>query len=239
MIKYHGTPITPKEIFFKYMKNKNTLISYADYRDIDRATNICKKVIIDNGAFSVWKQGKTIDWDDYYAFVRKHHNNIELFFIPDVIDGTEEENNKMIDHYERNYKESIPKGVPIWHVAESIERLKELMSGYDYIGIGSSGEYSVLGTRQWHIKMDKAMSVLCDSNGLPKVRIHMLRCLDKKIFKYYPFYSGDSTTFAQNHKKYFKGKGNKNYSREKGILHLLSNLERYNSPERYTKKELN
>lgn len=233
MEKFHGTPITPKEVFELSMIGKNCLIPWFDPRDLFRALEICNKVIIDNSAYSIHNSGKKVNWNDFYEWIQPFKDKIEFFFIPDVIDGTEKENNLLInDYFNRNEK----KGVPVWHVDESIDRLEYLMSLFDYIAIGSSGEYWELNTYKWNRKMDLAMRTICDENGKPKVKIHMLRCLKHEIFLKYPFYSGDSTNLAQNHSTY----NSIQRDSKKGILPsndgwkiVLRNTEKYNSPKKY------
>lgn len=217
MIKYYGTPLSPVKVFNEALTGRNVLIPFPRPDNLKRAIDKCDKIIIDNGAFSIWRKGGSIDWDIYYNFVLELLDRIEIFFIPDVIDGTEEENDELIKDY---IAMNISKGVPIWHVDESLERLERLADTFDYIAIGSAGEYAQLGTPQWHNKMDKAMRVLCDSGGYPKVKIHMLRCLNKRIFTQYPFYSGDSTALAQNHKR-------------DGWENITERVEKYDSPKRY------
>jgi len=247
MIKYHGTPITPIDIFLQAVTNKNVLVSFANPQDINNAFANCNKVILDNGAFTTWKKrpirkyegafGRVIEdyydvrfwknyWEDYYSWVDKHRNCVN-FFIPDVIDGTEEENDFLISQYISKYGYK-GKGIPVWHVAESLERLEYLSEVFGYIAFGSSGEYSELGTYEWHKRMNEAMKVVCDENGKPKVKIHMLRCLNPKIFTRYPFYSGDSTNLARNHNI---GDGKSQWK------HILQRIEKYNSPEYYIFKK--
>ena len=217
MIKYYGTPITPAPIFMECMKSRNCLISYAHPQDLKRGLKICDKVIIDNGAYSLWQKGKKVNWDDYYKWVEKIIDKIEFFIIPDIIDGSEWENNKLVMSY---FQTGLQKGVPVWHTNESLERLKYLMIKFNYIAIGSSGEYRVLGTVKWHNKMNEAMGVLCDDEGYPLVKIHMLRCLNHRIFTKYPFYSGDSSSLGRNHKR-------------DGWKNIVDRVEKYNSPKRY------
>lgn len=218
MIKYHGTPITPKSVFKDAVSDKNVLISYAHSGDLNRALKYCNKICLDNGAFSFWTKGKTVDWTKYYQWVQENYDRIEFFIIPDVIDGTEEENDELL----KNNK--LDKGIPVWHVAESFERLKRLMKDFDYIAIGSSGEFSELGTEQWHRRMNEVMKIVCDNKGVPKVKIHMLRCLNAKIFTQYPFHSGDSTNLARNHAR-------------DGWRQILGRIEKYNSPSWYKFKK--
>ena len=217
MTKYHGTPLTPNAVFDEVAPGRNMLIPFPNPQNLHRAIRMCDKVIVDNGAFTLWRKGGEIDWNKYYAWLQPFKHNIEFFFIPDVIDGSEEDNDYLIvDYFER--KET--RGVPIWHINESFGRLERLMDSFDYIAIGSAGKFAQLGTPQWFNQMDKAMRVICDEDGYPKVKIHMLRCLDPKLFTQFPFESGDSTALAQNHKR-------------DGHWNILKRLEKYNSPVRY------
>ncbi|RLA77506.1 MAG: hypothetical protein DRG78_17320 [Epsilonproteobacteria bacterium] len=217
MIKYYGTPLTPLSIFNEALNGRNTLIPFPRPESLKLALKICSKIIIDNGAFTLWRKGGTIDWNDFYIWLEPIKKDIEFYFIPDVIDGTELENDKLIEDYKQR-KEN--KGVPIWHINESFERLKRLMKDFNYIAIGSAGEFRDLGTPKWHKRMNEAMEVLCEPDGTPKVKIHMLRCLNYKIFTMYPFYSGDSTSLAQNHKRDTWQK-------------IVNKVESFNSPKRY------
>lgn len=242
MIKYYGTPITSKEshIFREVMPTRNALVSFANPSDLYRAIELCEKIMLDNGAFTTWnkvKKGKikNIDWDkhwkSFYKWVDFHIDNIDYFFIPDVIDGSEEENDELIKKFFKKYRydcasnkpKQIDKAIPIWHVNESNERLKRLCYEFDYIAFGSAGDYGNLGTEKWYKKMNEAMRIVCDEFGNPKVKIHMLRCLNPDIFLNFPFYSGDSTTLAQNH------------SRD-GAWNIVNRIEKYNSPKKYTFK---
>lgn len=232
MIKYHGTPITPISVFNEVSEGRNLLVSWANPQDIKRACAMGDKIILDNGAFTFWNKKKKVNWDEYYEWIIHYYARIEHFFIPDVIDGTEEENDELIEKY---FKECVAiermcdfwfnidytsKGIPVWHIHESFERLSILMDKFDYIAFGSSAEYSKLGTEKWHTRMNEAMKVVCDNDGKPKVKIHMLRCLDPKIFTKYPFYSGDSTNVARNHNR-------------KGWKPIMNRIEAFDSSEKY------
>jgi hypothetical protein len=217
VIKYHGTPCSPMKVFYEAFTGRNVLIPYPRPDDLKRAIEVCDKIILDNGAFSIWKKNITVDWNKFYNWVEPLIDRIEFFFIPDVIDGTEEENDLLIDDY---INRRIVKGVPIWHVNESIDRLKRLSNMFSYIAIGSAGEYSQLNTNNWNAKMHLAMKAICDKDGYPSVKIHMLRCLDKRIYLNYPFYSGDSTNVAMNHNR-------------KGWKPIMDRIEKYDSPDKY------
>ena len=218
MLKYHGTPCSPMSVFYEAFTNRNVLIPFPRPDDMKRAVQVADKIILDNGAFSIWRKGGTPNWDEFYRWVDNHKANIEFFFIPDVIDGTEEENNNLVIDY---FLRKQTKGVPIWHVNESLSRLDMLMIDFDYIAIGSAGDYAQLGTPRWYDKMHEAMGVLCDKHGKPEVKIHMLRCLDPDIFTKFPFHSGDSTNVAMNHNR-------------KGWEPIMERIEAHDSPKTYT-----
>lgn len=237
MIKYHGTPITSKnkDVLHKALTGRSALVSYANQQDLQDCLEICDKIMLDNGAFSTWsdlKKGKikSINWKEhwgnYYKWVLKHFKNIDYFIIPDVIDGTEKENDELITDFLRKVRYGYgfdfmyKKAIPVWHLNESLEKLRGLMEFFGYIAFGSSGEFSQLGTEAWHKRMNEAMRVVCNKEGFPTVKIHMLRCLDAKLFTQYPFYSGDSTNLARNHKR-------------DGWQNILNRTEKYDSPKQY------
>ncbi len=235
MIKYHGTPCTPVEVFYEAFTGRNVLIPFPRRDDMNKSLLVANKIILDNGAYSIWRKGGRVDWEKYYVWVDKHVERIENFFIPDVIGGTEEENDALIDEfftrcYSTYWKPlQVTKAIPVWHIDESFERLKRLMCYFNYIAIGSAGEYQTLGTKKWHARMDEVMGVLCDSAGNPKVKIHMLRCLNHRIFTKYPFYSGDSTNVARNH-------GNKDKNGvPKGWRPIMRSIESGDSPKKYVR----
>lgn len=196
---FHGTPVTPNSIFIDHLRFRNVLISYARPDQFKLAKVHAKEIMIDNGAFSIWNKNKRLKnpkpttWDAYYEWIDEIYADITEFILPDVIDGSEAENDALLKDC------SLMNGIPVWHVNESFERLERLASDYPYIAFGSAGEYGTLGTKKWHDKVGKAMRIISDTEGYPQVKVHMLRCLNHKIFGMYPFESGDSTNLARNH----------------------------------------
>lgn len=220
MQKFHVTPITPKSEFLK-LKGRNVLISYLRNENYKQAVSLCQKIYIDNGAYTFFRKGLKPNWNNFYKWLEgKTYNH---FFIPDVIDGSEIENNNLIN---LNDKLDLQrKGIPVFHLHESNKRLKDLIQRFDYIALGSSGEFWELGTDKWFFRMNELMKILCDDTGKPRVKIHMLRCLNPKIFTLFPFYSGDSSNLARNH-------------HIRGIENILNELEKHNSPEKYQFKDI-
>ena len=65
-IHYHGTPITPNSVF-ETLGGRFFCVSYASQQQIKRAHEIGQGVMIDNGAFSMWRSGNSkTSWSDYY-----------------------------------------------------------------------------------------------------------------------------------------------------------------------------
>lgn len=197
MIHYHGLPINPQTAATKAIEHGHAFISFADKSPLRMAITICQSIAIDNGAFSAWRIGKPIkNWRKYYEFAREciRIPICDFAIIPDVINGTEEENNALLTEW------PLPRwfGVPVWHMHESLDRLERLASDWPRIAIGSSEEYREIGTTRWWVRMNSAMKVICDQDGRPIPRVHGLRMLNPKIFTRLPLSSADSTNIARN-----------------------------------------
>ena len=197
MIHYHGTPITPEVAAAQILMRRHAMVSFAHPEQIDLVADACQSFALDNGAFSAWRAGRPItDWAPFYEWVEawRYHPGFDWFLIPDVIDGSEEENDALV------FDAALSAfGVPVWHLHESLDRIKRLIGrGFPRIAIGSSGAYVRIGTSTWWRRMAKAMSVLCDEHGRPRTRLHGLRMLDPYVFAAFPFSSADSTNIARN-----------------------------------------
>jgi hypothetical protein len=196
MIHYHGLPITPISVLIKAMKGKHALVSFAHPEQIETAVHICQSVVLDNGAFSAWRGGSSVDipaYTDWAAYWLKSPN-VDWCLIPDVIDGNEEDNARLIEEW------PLPAvfSVPVWHMHESMDYLRWLMDRFPRIALGSSGQYASVGVRHWWSRMSEAMDVLCDGEGRPLVKIHGLRMLDSDVFSRLPLASADSSSVARN-----------------------------------------
>ena len=208
MRHYHGTPLGgTRDSVARFMAqgNRSFLVPFNRPEDMPIVSESSRGFVLDNGAFSAWKKGEPItDWKPYYDWCKELHQNPRFDFavIPDVIDGSEEENRELFSKWFKGCR--LPahygwvKGSPVWHMHESFDQLRYFMQHSEIISIGSSGQYSKPGTRAWHQRMGEAMQVLCDSNGRPLRKIHGLRMLSPRIVERYPFHSADSTNVAQN-----------------------------------------
>lgn len=195
MIHYHGTPMTPVADMVKSFAAKHAMVSFEHPEQMEVCAEICQSVVLDNGAFSAWKQQKPHDFEGYAAWCGEWlwHPAVDWCVIPDKIDGTEDENDKLMELWPHAPAQSVP----VWHLHESLERLQRLMK-WPRVALGSSGEFATIGTDSWWLRMAEAMDVVCDFEGRPVVKLHGLRMLDPGVFSKLPFASADSCNVARN-----------------------------------------
>ena len=194
-LHFHGTPITPRAVLLD-LRGKCFCVSYAAPADVTVCHDIGQSVMLDNGAFSLWRAGKPTDWPGYYAWAERWLDyQTSWAVVPDVIAGDEAANDELI----RQWPHGRRQAAPVWHLHEQISRLCRLAETWPRVCLGSSGSYAVVGDARWHDRMTDAMNQLC-GNGPAPVWLHMLRgmALSGSI---YPFASVDSTDVARNHKR--------------------------------------
>ncbi len=208
MIHYHGTPITPDPCAIRALKGGHACVSFANPGQLKLSSEICQSFFIDNGAYPKWmaiKNGKLPsdfswpDWWDKYQndFLPKwiNHPRLDFAVIPDVIEGGEDENERLINEWPHGKH----KGVPVWHMNESEAKFIRLCNEWPRVAIGSCGEYDVSKNPSGCVlRVKDIMRHVVDKNGYPLARIHMLRGLNKDVFTKLPFTSADSTNIARN-----------------------------------------
>ncbi len=198
MIHYHGTPIGgTRQDVARFLLGRHALVPFPRRDDMGIVAEACQSFVFDNGAFSEWKRGHRMDVDGYFEWCNEWHTHpgFDWALIPDVIgpEGTEEANDALIAAWPRHIR-----GVPVWHLHESIERLTRLASKWGTVALGSSGEWRTPGTAAWWARMAIALNALCDERGRTPCRLHGLRMLDPGIFSRLPLSSADSTNAAVN-----------------------------------------
>ena len=194
MIHYHGTPITPKSSLLE-MSGRHFCVSFAEPRDLEDCLRIGQSVMLDNGAFSAFTRGKQMDFEGYYQWVDEHLQHPHWAVVPDVIDGTVEQQRQLIEQW------PFPRelSAPVWHLGLSLEWLVELATDWPRICLGSSGAYWQVGSPAWCERMDQAYEVLTRQfKRLPWV--HGMRMLGQSGNRW-PLASADSTNVARNFKR--------------------------------------
>ncbi len=230
MIHYHGLPISPQTAARHAINVGHAFVSFYYPEQLSLAVECCQSFAIDNGAFSAWKHGEPVkQWGDYYEWAAscKLIPSCDFAVVPDIIDGSEADNNYLLDEW------PLPRwfGAPVWHMHESLDRLERLASSWIRVCIGSSGEFATIGSQAWWGQMARAMRVVCNDDGQPLVRLHGLRMLNPQLSSVIPFSSADSTNIARNIGIDKKWRGN--YmppTKEVRAAVLRSRIESHNAP---------
>jgi hypothetical protein len=196
MIHYHGTPCGgPRIGVNRFLHGRHALVPYPRQEDMGAVAEVCRSFVFDNGAFTVWKQGGKLDVPGYLAWCDEWHRHpgFDWALIPDVIEGDEVDNDALLADWPKHIR-----GVPVWHMHESFDRLVRLGHEWGTVALGSSGQWPTPGTTMWWARMVGAMSALCDKHGRPPCRLHGLRMLNPKVFTRLPLTSADSTNATMN-----------------------------------------
>lgn len=207
-VHWHGGPIwgdneTPTDWLVKALyRNGCALVSFARPDQMKKIANLPCEIWLDNGAFSKWRKAKKtslivnwpVVWSQYYDFVGGWFSRISWFLIPDVIEGTEEENDKLIDQVPDWL---VQKAVPVWHSDESIERLVRLAKKFPLVAIGCCGAHRHIRSKNWEARMEEVFREIYIVHRID-VKFHGLRMLDVRVLGMYPFASADSTNVAVN-----------------------------------------
>lgn len=198
MIHYHGGPITPETCARRAWNGRHAFVSWKNPEQIELAAAITQSFALDNGAFSIWRAtGEPLaSWGPYYEWTERwlRHPACDWAVIPDVIGGTEEANDALIAEWPHGHR-----GVPVWHLNESIERLERLAAdGWPRVALGSAAEYDVKSPRKCIARLAVALPPISDEDGTPLVKLHGLRMLNPEVTTRVPLSSADSTNVARN-----------------------------------------
>lgn len=157
------------------------------FRENDMAQ---KKVelFLDSGAYSAWMQGISIDIQEYIAFIKEHERDLALYAVLDVI-GDAEGTLKN----QRIMEEAGLSPLPCFHFGEDLSYLERYVEEYEYLALGG---LAAMGSKpQMFDFLDKAFDVICDKEGMPKVKVHGFAVTSLRAMKRYPWFSVDSTSW--------------------------------------------
>lgn len=193
MLHYHGLPLTPLAEL-RTLVGRHFCVSYARPEQIRHARELAQSVMGDNGGFSVWRRGHVPDWPGYYRWVEEWIGPADWAVIPDVIGGGDDQNDTLLAQWPHGWV-----GAPVWHLDETLERLRRLTGEWPRVCLGSSGDYAVIGTGRWERRMDEAFNIVAlGRRFLPA--IHGLRMMSA-AGRRWPLASVDSTDAARNHNR--------------------------------------
>jgi len=181
------------------MKGRNFCVSFFEPRDADVCLQIGQSVMWDNGAFSVKTRGLEFDRDGFYAWVEPKLAHPHWAVVPDVIDGTVDEQRAMVKTWP--FRKSL--GLPVWHLGLPIDYLLELCDQWERVCFGSTAQYWDIGGAAWCRRMDEAFNALARTFGAQLPWVHGLRMLGQSSGPW-PLASADSVNVARNFKDYGK-----------------------------------
>jgi len=194
MIHYHGGPITPETCAYRVWRGRHAFVSFAHSGQVELAAAVCQSFALDNGAFSFWRKDQETDWPGYYEWCERwlSHPACDWAVIPDVIDGGESENDTLLGEWPFGHR-----GVPVWHLNESPERLARLAGEWPRVALGSAEEWDVSNPSKCLERLYDVLPAICRA-GQPLVKLHGLRMLSHRIVTAVPLASADSTNVARN-----------------------------------------
>jgi hypothetical protein len=193
-LHYHGTPITPMSALYE-LAGRCFCVSFARPEQVARVHEIAQSVLLDNGAFSLWRRGEPTDWPGYYRWA-EHWLCYPTTWavIPDQIDGGGEVQDALMAQWPFG-----DRGAPVWHMDEPMTRLLRLCERWPRVCIGSTSCYVEVLSEPWKRRMDEVWDEIARRHRfLPWV--HMLRgmaCSGER----WPFASVDSTDIGRNHNR--------------------------------------
>lgn len=217
----YGLPLNPMPLLDD-LRGASFCVSYGTReklgKQLDQAIDLVGHdgiLLVDNGAFSRWKAGGGAFSDDDIESFGAWANAIldrcpqAIAVLPDVIGGSEQQNAQLVLETMTMFDDN-DRVMPIWHMHESIGYLLYLCEGFNYVGIGSSGDYAVVGTKAWHARMREAFAAIdqweAESNGAYiRPRLHLMRA--QSMAHLYPVDSSDSTNVAMNHNRQLEKSG--------------------------------
>jgi hypothetical protein len=199
MIHYHGSPLgAGAGNKHNFWGGRHALVSFAYPQDLSVCLEVCQSVVLDNGAFTTWKQGRKFDFNAYGEWVERltYHPAVDWWLIPDIIDGEEADNKALASEWMRHKANDF--AVPVYHMHESFSYLSWLIDNFPTIALGSSGAWPTPNARIWWDRMADIMDFMCDEHGRAPVKLHGLRMLNPKVFQHLPLSSADSVNAAMN-----------------------------------------
>lgn len=151
-------------------------------------------VILDSGAYTVWRTGDHIDIQDYANYVKANDHWITTPVCLDVIIPADPERaaKESRDNYLWLRKQGI-KSMPIFHAGEDISWLERMLDdGAEYIGLAGLSLPARSGADLWYAAV---WNYLVDSSGKPLVKVHGMGEGREQIIRRFPWSSTDSASW--------------------------------------------
>lgn len=160
------------------------------------------KLMIDNGAFTVWKQGGEVNREEYLNFLNKNLDYIDyaisLDKIPgrhgqqvtasDIVNAANETYNNFL--YMREHIKDTKKLLPVFHQREPFKYLEQFLD-FDDI------DYICIAAHDMNIRYDWYEKVFAtiQSSKHPNINVHGLGNSIPDVVRHFPFTSIDATSW--------------------------------------------
>lgn len=218
----------------KLLEKKPVLLSFA-YNHLFWTE--FRNIVLDCGAFSLWKSGKEFDKKEYAKFCSWKGYEFEFVIAPDIIGGTEEENLNSALQFQQDY--SADNIVPVFHEGEDVNLIQQYLdAGFKKIALGATVSRGKASIHEW---LDMVFKAFPPQDGL---KYHGLGMTQKTTLIYYRdlFDSVDSTTWLAFNKygidanKYLLNDRSTDFLMRLGLL-VLEDISAYSSRPEFNKEQ--
>lgn len=177
------------------LEHHRLLVSFAQPKELRllRSDWDIPGILLDSGAFSVWKSGSVIDLDKYIDFIKTWQHRLDGYFALDVIPASNrpEDVKRAVQGSLDNLQKMLDAGlepIPVYHEGESLELLDfYVASGFEVIGLGATVSRGRPEITTW---LDTIFA------RYPDQKFHGLAMTQARLLDgTYPFYSVDSTSW--------------------------------------------
>jgi hypothetical protein len=164
------------------------------------------KCFLDSGVFACWKNGQTLDIDEYIDYIKRNIDWIECYACLDKIPAepgryptkAEVEDSAKVSYDNHQYMKAAGLNpIPIYHQGEELHHLERYLDdGEQYVGISPQEDllsWRGLDPIKW---LDRVFTLITDRRGIPIVNTHGFGVMGPKLLRRYPWYSVDATSFS-------------------------------------------
>lgn len=159
--------------------------------------------MVDSGAFSAWNKGEPeLSLREYTAYIKRNERHLFAYVNMDKIPGkfgvkrTQRDVELSAKQSYDNLQEMKSHGlspIPVFHQDEEFKWLERMLrDGESYIGL-SSGKEMGDARRIW---LNRIFSMICDSRGVPLIRVHGFGITKGSYLFTFPWASTDSTSWT-------------------------------------------
>lgn len=182
-----------------YLTDKSVINRFFDYKK----RGWKGKLMIDNGEFTIHRQGGTINIDEYIDWLNKNDEYIDYAIAVDSIPGkwgverTKEEVDKSAQKTWENYVymkmrvKSPQKLLPVFHQGENLKFLRRFLEipDIEYICLSGSKDKSVQMKENFYAKCFELINLI-----KPSIKVHCLGSATISNVEKFPFTSTDATS---------------------------------------------